>query len=334
MRNSGTKKEASLHWTQEKEAVHSNKPILLLISLIKKLPLSFVYFLIYPVGLCYTLFNKRARVETKLYQKVMSDYTNGKVPAKISTFKQVKSFALCILEKLAAGLGKIPKETLFFNQTPDFQGFKESLKNKKGGLLIFSHLGNIEILQTIFDNNPELEGIEPELTIIREFVSTAIFDEIAKEKMNSKKVHILNPSDFGIPTICDLQDRIDNGGFVIIAGDRTSSKNGSRYIKQKFLGKDAAFPYGTFLLCALLDSPVYFINAIRNKSETLHPINRVEIKKATTVFSECKRSERDQKIQEICREFAEYLESMALQNPYQWYNFFNFWLLPDSDERY
>lgn len=331
MHRTSKNKENNLHWTEEKEAVHSQKPILLLISLIKKLPLPLVYSLIYPVGLFYTLFNKRARIETKHYQNIMHEYTKGKTPSKVSTFKQVKSFALCILEKLAAGLEKIPEDSIHFNQNSDFQVLKENLKNKKGGLLIFSHLGNIEILQSAFKNSSELDGIEPELTIIREYVSTAIFDEISKSKMNSNKIHILNSSDFGIPTICDLQDRIDNGGFVIIAGDRTSAKTGNRYIKQNFLGKEAAFPYGTFLLCALLDSPVYFINVIRNKAETLHPINSIEITKAKTNFSEYSRSERDEKIQELCKEFAEYLEVKALQNPYQWYNFFNFWHLPDSN---
>ena len=55
------KKEDKLHWADEKEVIHTNIPLKLLVFLFKMLPSFFVLFLAYPVSFFYYLFSKRAR---------------------------------------------------------------------------------------------------------------------------------------------------------------------------------------------------------------------------------------------------------------------------------
>ena len=90
------KKEDKLHWADEKEVIHTNIPLKLLVFLFKMLPSFFVLFLAYPVSFFYYLFSKRAREESRTYQKNLKYFTGGKVPQKISPYRQILSFSFCV----------------------------------------------------------------------------------------------------------------------------------------------------------------------------------------------------------------------------------------------
>jgi predicted LPLAT superfamily acyltransferase len=116
--------------------------------------------------------------------------------------------------------------------------------------------------------------------------------------------------------------------MVVIAGDRTSAKTRGRVIINEFLGKKAAFPYGTFMLAALLNVPVYFFFAMREKDLMLKPKYNMYVNRASVTFDGCTRSEKEGRIRELCRQFTVQLEKYCIEYPFQWYNFYNFWAVP------
>ena len=86
----------------------------------------------------------------------------------------------------------------------------------------------------------------------------------------------------------------------------------------------ARFPYGVFLLVALLNSPTYFVNGLRRKDFSIHPKYDMFVKKNLVDF-DCARSEREERILKTAQDYVENLENLARIHPYQWYNFFDFW---------
>ena len=46
----------------------------------------------------------------------------------------------------------------------------------------------------------------------------------------------------------------------------------------------------------------------------------------------CKRVEREKHLQTIIERYAERLEYYSIRYPYQWYNFYNFWLPDDAKQ--
>ena len=115
----------------------------------------------------------------------------------------------------------------------------------------------------------------------------------------------------------------------MITGDRTSARSRSRIIREKFLGKEADFPYGVFVLALLLKAPVYYVFGLRTKTVSLKPRYNLFVEKSKINF-DSNRSERNEKIHALCREFVEKLQNYCVQFPYQWYNFYNFWKLEDA----
>ena len=140
--------EKQLHWADEKEVIKSNKPLLLLFLLMKHFPNFIVYILIFPIAFFYFVCSKRARTECILYQKNLKSYTKGCSPKRISAFKQILSFSLCVMEKMEGWLGNIKYDKIICHDD-DLNELKSRLENKKGALLIGSHLGNIELLRSL-----------------------------------------------------------------------------------------------------------------------------------------------------------------------------------------
>jgi predicted LPLAT superfamily acyltransferase len=321
--------ETQLHWKQEKEQVHSSRPIRLLILLVSSLPPWMVNILVFPVAFFYFICSKRGRTEAVLYQKQFIAYTNGKRFKLPHPYLQILSFSLCILEKIEGWSGKIALDEILF-QHDDIDELKTQLMEGTGALLIGSHLGNIELCRSLASFNRT--GINRAVPVI------AIMDVEATEQFNKTinnmnpdvSVNIVNPADIGVDTMSRLIEHTQKGGLVVIAADRTSASVPERSFEEPFLGRPALFPYGPFLIAALLNVPTYFVFAMRKGNAMIFPKYNMYIKKADVTF-DCSRPERENRIRILCRLFVKELEKYCIKYPFQWYNFYNFWAMPETD---
>ena len=317
--------EQNLHWSDEEEVISSSKPLKLLLRLFSIQPKWLVHILIFPVGFFFFLFSKRARTDCYVYQKQLRTFTSGKAPKRISALKQIISFSLCVLEKMAGWLGKVKYKNLIVHDD-DLQELINLLEQKKGAVLIGSHLGNIELLRSLSSFNRTGVSREVPVTTIMEIKSTAVFNKTIAEINPGASFNVIDPSDITPETIIFLQEQIEQGGLVVFAADRTSANVRNRCIRKTFLGKEADFPYGVFLLASLLKAPTYYVFGLRSKDLTLFPKNHMFVEKSKVSF-DCPRNEREGRINDLCGEFVKILEKYTVQFPYQFYNFYNFWKL-------
>ncbi|MCI5523994.1 MAG: hypothetical protein SO116_04555 [Treponema sp.] len=318
--------EKEIHWSEKKEVAKSSSPITFMIFLVKIFPHWFLALIAVPVGFFYFVFSSAARKECKTYQRNVIDFGKKKnLPTikRVNSFRQILSFALCLVEKVEGWCGKLKLKQVIF-QDDSILELKNQLSQGKGALLIGSHLGNIELLRCLASEGKT--GVEKNVpvTSIMDVNVTANFNK-SMEKINSKAYLDVIPADkIGIDTIEILQDRINQGGLVVTAGDRTSSSNPQRSIDADFLGKSAAFPYGSFFLASLLNAPVYFVFALRTKSFSLRSKYKMIVKKIDVDFN-CSRAEKKNRCTQLCRSYAAFLENYCLSYTFQWYNFYNFW---------
>lgn len=315
--------EKNVHWSDEAEAIKSNKPLKFLLILFKLLPTFVVHLFCIPVSFFFFIFVSHARHDARDYQKQLKKYTNGKVPLKISGYQQILSFSLCILEKMEGWLGKVKFDRIRY-QNDDVEDILQRLREGKGALLLTSHLGNMELLRSLQDYNTQLCGRVVPVVVVMDMKVSEQFTNTMKEVNPNYSVNIVNSSDIGPDSMIYLQEQAEQGALIVIAGDRTSANNRDKNIVKDFLGKPASFPYGVFLLLALMKIPVYYMFGMRSKMSFFNPKYNIYIEKSKIDF-DCPRSERETRIKDCCGEFVEKLEKFCKMYPYQWYNFFNFW---------
>lgn len=110
--------------------------------------------------------------------------------------------------------------------------------------------------------------------------------------------------------IFEIHNALGQGGLVVFTGDRYLP--GSKTLKEDFLGAEADFPLGPYLLATRLKVPVLFVYVMKGPKKEYHLYAKKAIAKA-----------RDP--QALLREFTQSMEWILEKYPYQWFNYFDFW---------
>ena len=313
----------STHWADEKEVIKTNKPLLLTLLILKKTPGFVIRLVIFPVAFFYFITAKKARDAAIQYQKQLREFSGHKVPYRISAYKQIMSFSFCVIEKMEGWLGKIKFSKIKY-QDDDIDDILNQLRERKGALLITSHLGNMELLRSLSDYNEQLVGHEVPVYVVMDTKVNRNFSDTLKSVNPKFSINVINSSEIGPDSMVTLMDAVEAGGLVVIAGDRTSATEREKVIRVNFLGKEASFPYGVFLMPFLMKVPMYYMFGLRRKVSLFSSRQNVYIEKSKIDFN-CSRSEREKNIVLCCKEFVSKLEKFCFLYPFQWYNFFNFW---------
>ncbi|MDR2842040.1 MAG: hypothetical protein LBV52_02440 [Spirochaetaceae bacterium] len=307
------------HWSHYKEEVKTYLPLKFTLFLFKILPIVCLRIFTFPVGFFYYMISKRARNESKRYLEKMKSET-GK---RLHPLFHIIAFSLTLVEKIEGWAGNQNLGNRIHYQKDDVDELINLVTNGKGVFLIASHLGNIEFARALADIGGAKNKSSIPITVIVDFSVTSRFNQMLKELNAKSMTRIISANNVGPDTVIMLIDKLENGELVSIAGDRTSAHT-NKCVIVPFLGADAPFAYGPFLLSALLNVPTFFAFALRRKDVSLSCEYDMHIHRSAINF-DCSRKEREQRIKELAKNYVHYLQLYCKEHPYQWYNFFDFW---------
>ena len=321
-----------VHWSMQKEQSSGYWHFKFLLILFRIFPVIILRLLAFPVGLCYFLFSKRSRAESKRFLQKAAPFIyesdkEKKCCSVLGPLRHIISFALCLVEKIQSWSGKFPFKNIHF-QDDDIQEIIAGLENGKGALLICSHLGNAELLRALASFNRTGVSTTIGVTSIIDMEVTVHFSRMLRELNPHYAMDFINARAIHPDTAILLEEKLAAGELVVIAGDRTSAGasalEGEKQLRIPFLGEDAPFSPGVFYLAALLKAPVYFVFALRRRDVSLNVHYNMHVHKSNISF-DCSRKERLARSSELARCFASLLENYCKNEPFQWYNFFDFW---------
>lgn len=314
----------TVHWSQQAESgtYYGIKLLLAMYSLFGR---SVFKLLLKIVMVYYIVTGKSTRQVSQQYLSRVQEYarnTGKSLPGKLSVYKHLCSFGQTILDKLAAWKGDFSAENL----TIHGQCYVDQLaESGRGAVLLGSHLGNLELCRALSDSFIDLK------------INALVFSEHAPrfnavmQAVNPKAdLNIIQVNKLGPETAIMLDEKINNGEWVVIVADRTSTSVEQRVIWADFIGKSAPFPQGPFLLASILKAPVYLLFGLRDDSK-----KKAHFDVYFEPFSEqikLPRSKREQGLQAVGERYAQRLEFYTMKAPLQWYNFFNFWQLSTSSK--
>lgn len=245
-------------------------------------------------------------------------------PPRLNSFFHFMRFGYSMLDKVASWRGELK-----LNQDVVFApGARAALDvdAPQGKLLLASHLGDVEACRAM----AQLDGSK----VINALVfseNAQRFKQIMEEMAPDAGLNLMPVTDIGPDTAIALKEKLDRGEWVAIVGDRIAvnpQRGGDwRVIWSEFMGHPAPFPQGPFILASILRCPVLLIFALRQQDK-LHI--HCEPFADPLILP---RGERQQALQRTVDRYAERLEHYALMSPLDWFNFFDFWHLPDAKEK-
>ncbi|MCP3128821.1 glycosyltransferase family 2 protein [Shewanella sp. KJ2020] len=221
------------------------------------------------------------------------------------------AFGNAALDRIDAWCDRIQLSQVDF---PDRQVLAGQLESGKGAVLLVSHLGNLELCRAISIHQRKVKVNVMVLTSHAEN-----FNKVLKQLNPDSTLNLIQVTELNPATSMLLQQKIDDGELVVIAGDRTSSNTQGRVIYAPFMGQDAPFPQGPFILAGLLDCPVFLMFCLREQGRY-----RVHLEHFADTLKG-PRAGRMDRLQQAVNRYSERLEYFARREPLQWFNFFDFW---------
>ncbi|MFC3187998.1 acyltransferase [Shewanella intestini] len=312
---------AANHWSSSKErgSVLGIKFMLATYRLLGRKAFSLI---LYPIIGYFYLFDHNSRQASNLFLLRVQQHlvANGQPCPPLSSFKHLYSFGQSILDKLAGWGGDITYEQLTFHNE---QVLASTLTSNKGGLILGSHLGNLELCRALSSQYVDLKINALVFTQHAENVNSVM------EKVNpDSNLNLIQVTEMGPDTSILLEQKLNNGEWVVIVGDRTSVTQHNRVVWQPFLGQPAPFPVGPFILAAILKHPVYLMFGFANQHGNGYDIFFEEFESSPSL----PRANRTEALNDLIARYASRLEHFAVRYPLQWFNFFDFWKL-DNDSK-
>lgn len=185
-----------------------------------------------------------------------------------------------------------------------------------GCILLGAHLGSFEALRSLGRQAPVT--VHPLMYRRNAGALTAVLDGLAPD-LRDAIIEIGEPC-----SMLRAKEALDRGEIVALLADR--SPHGERSVPVPFLGSQADFPAGPFVLAATLAAPVVLCFGLRTGpwryTIRFKPFaDRIVLRRAS----------RPADLAACITAFAATLEQTCREHPENWFNFYSFWAQDGDD---
>ena len=262
---------------------------------------------LYGIALYFFLFAPSARRQSRRYLR----RAVGRSPTALDRFRHVLYFATTIHDRVYL----INERYDTFSVTIDGEAtMRSQVQQSQGAFLMGAHMGSFEIIGSIGRRQPGLQ------------VSMAMYEDNAR-KINGILAAI-NPDakpdiiSLGhINAMLRIADRLDRGAFVGMLGDRTLGDEPVHEVT--ILGERAYLPTGPMRAAAILRRSVFFMLGLYRGGNRYHVVFE-----PIADFSDVTPKTRDAAVRIAVERYAALLDRHCRNDPYNWFNFFDFWRPP------
>lgn len=261
------------------------------------------------VALYYTLTSPRARRGLRRFYARL-----GRSEVSfVRLYLHMLRFVRCALDAFFLVSGK----TSPFRVTRTGHRHLEALRDaKQGAILLGAHLGSFYAMRT--------QGAEermPLYALMYTGNARVVNEALAKlDPEGAARVLEIDPAG-GIDSMLKIKELIEQGALIAILGDRIPpNATPERIVRVPFLGADAAFPVGPFMLAATLKCPVYLTFGISRDPDTYDLYCEPFAERVVLP-----RGDRQRAVIEHVTRYAQRLEHYARKAPDNWFNFYDFW---------
>ena len=259
----------------------------------------------------YYIFSKNERENIAVFRQNLSEFAGAQTLKGTSVFSHFEAFGGAICDKFRVWKDKIKDDEL---EIIDLERIKSELIGaQKGQILLTAHLGNVEICKALA---ARVKGFR--MVILTYDENSRKFNEVLREiSKNDGSVRMMAVNKLDVAAMLELKNIVESGEHIGIMGDRTPL-GGDKAARVKFLGKEAGFNYGPYLIAGILGVKIssLWCQKIGGKFR----IELVPLASAVKLGRDKAASAR-QYLQIYVRE----LENRCKQTPTQWFNFFDFW---------
>ncbi len=221
-------------------------------------------------------------------------------------FRNYYRLGQILIDKIAIGSGLTKRYNFKFENYPEFL---DVLNSSQGVIMMGGHIGNWEIGAPFFGDYGK------KINIVMYDAEHQKIKEMLKKNSQAHDYKIIAVNNDNLTHVFQITEALNNNEYVCFQGDRYV--NAEKLLTCQFMGNNAKFPAGPFLLASRLKVPVVFYFAMREPHRTYHyrftiaqPVVRTKDKKPE---------------QALLEQYVANFENILRQYPEQWFNYYDFW---------
>lgn len=211
-----------------------------------------------------------------------------------------------LIDKVAIGNGMTNKYHFEFE---NYSKFLEILNGDTGVIMIGAHVGNWEIGAPFFDDYGK------KINIVMFNAEHERIKEMLEKNAATRDYKIIPVNEDNLTHVFRIKEVLDAKEYICFQGDRYLNKE--KLLSCSFMGKQAEFPMGPFLLASKMRVPVVFYFAMRESGR--------RYRFHFFIAEEVKRTKEKRAEQTLLEQYTATLESIVKQYPEQWFNYYPFW---------
>ncbi len=278
----------------------------LFIWILKYTNIRIAYFVLYFVA--FWFFIVLDKKPTRFYFREIHKYS--KLKTIISIYKNYYTFGQILLDKIAILAGFSKKFTFEFDGEEHLHNLAEE---KRGGVLVGSHIGNWEIAGQL------LERINTKAHIIMYDGMQQSIKELIDDVVRKKNIGFILISQYNSSYLYEIANALKRKEIIAMHGDRFLPETNT--VTTKFMGHETELPAGPFYLASKYGVPVVYVSAIKEKTTHYHfyATKPKYFKYPANVKT------RKSELKAMVDDYVQEMEKMVRAYPLQWFNFYQFW---------
>ncbi len=220
------------------------------------------------------------------------------------------SFGESAVGRFAAWTSGVARSTIIDVDGPAFAAMRA---DPAGAMVLTSHVGCAEVIRACGTQQGRRR-----IVVLMHSGNAANYARTLAAAAPASRVQIFEVTQLDLGAAFELSQAVSDGAWIVMGADRLPPRGG-RAITAPFMGQPANFPEGPFLLASALRCKVYTLFLLKRGSGYQAYLDLL------TRQLEMPRAERKEKLKAAAARYAEILEQRAIADPYQWYNFYDFW---------
>ncbi|MBC7955975.1 MAG: acyl-CoA synthetase [Cytophagales bacterium] len=274
---------------------------------------------LHPISLYYLLAHGKARRASLSYLS----RALGRPAGLRDAYRHIHRFAGTVLDRIYFLQERFDQ---FDVQVTEGRHIRTVVDRGEGAMMVGAHLGSFEALRA----DAQTRG--GRVAMVMYEGNARLINATLTAVAPKAQMHIIGLGQAS--AMLSLRRWLEEGGIAGLLADRTLPGGNSartRTLWLDFLGKPAPFSDGPFRLAAMLRQRVIFATGL------YHGGNRYELRfveladfRPATVASAAdslvdQRADIDRRVREAVQRYVNLLESLCVESPYNWFNFFDFW---------
>jgi predicted LPLAT superfamily acyltransferase len=262
------------------------------------------YLLLRFVAFYYVIFSWSTSKHIYRYFRHFQRY--GVLRSVLSIYRNYYIFGQTLLDKIVVMAGIDNKFTYEFDGEDNL---RQIVKGGRGGILLSAHVGNWEAAGHL------LRRLETRINVVMYDGEHQQIKDYLQQVTGGRNLNVIliRPD---MSHVYAMGEALQKNELICLHADRFLE--GNKTMVTNFLGEDAQFPQGPFLLSSSFKVPVSVVFAFKESATHYHFYG-------SPLFERSSDESKPDFMDRLLSNFVHQLEQKVKMYPEQWFNYFNFW---------